>query len=282
MVFEGLFGNVNNKLEGEEDTLKGKQFVCKKCQYDIPMTKANKAFYICPKCGFYNTIAARRRIIMLVDKRSFYEHNRDLESSNIINFPGYEEKLAKAKKLTGEKESVITGVATISGMPVCIFAMESDFIMGSLGSVCGEKITALFEYATEHNMPVIGVTVSGGARMHEGMISLMQMSRVSAAVKRHSDAGNLYIVLLTNPTTGGVNASFAMLGDVILAEPGARVGFAGPRVIEKTLNCKLPEDFQMSERVQECGFIDMIVPREEQKERIAAILKLHGVCNGRV
>lgn len=276
MVFEGLFGNVNNKLEGEADTLKGRQSVCKKCEYTIPMTKANKLYYICPKCGYYNTISARRRIIMLVDKRSFYEHNRELESSNILGFPGYEEKLAKAKKVTGENESVITGVATIGGMPVCIFAMESDFIMGSLGSVCGEKLTALFEYATENSLPVIGVTVSGGARMQEGMISLMQMSRVSAAVKKHSDAGNLYIVLLTNPTTGGVNASFAMLGDIIMAEPGARVGFAGPRVIEKTLNCKLPEDFQKAERVQECGFIDMIVPRAEQKERIAAILRLHG------
>lgn len=279
MVFEGLFGRANNRLEGEENKPQGRKFTCKKCENTISMNKARKQNYICLKCGYYNTVSARRRIIMLADKRSFYERNRDMETKNLLDFPGYEEKLAKAKFNSGEKESVITGEAEIEGMKVCIFVMESDFIMGSMGAVCGEKITALFEYATEKGLPVIGVTVSGGARMQEGMISLMQMSKVSAAVKRHSDAGNLYIVLLTNPTTGGVNASFAMLGDIILAEPGARVGFAGPRVIEKTLNCKLPENFQRADRVQECGFIDMIVPRSEQKERIAAILRLHGVTN---
>ena len=154
--------------------------------------------------------------------------------------------------------------------------MDGNFMMGSMGAVVGEKITRLFEYATEQHLPVIGVTVSGGARMQDGMISLMQMSKISAAVKRHDEQGNLYIVLLTNPTTGGVDASFAMLGDITLSEPHARVGFAGPRVIEKTLNQKLPEGFQKAERVLECGFIDAIVERAEQREYIDRVLKLHG------
>jgi acetyl-CoA carboxylase carboxyl transferase subunit beta len=212
---------------------------------------------------------------MLTDKRSFIEMNRDMESRNILNFPGYEEKLSAAREKSRETEGVICGEATIGGSRVCIFAMDGNFMMGSMGAVVGEKITRLFEYATEQHLPVIGVTVSGGARMQEGMISLMQMSKVSAAVKRHSDGGNLYIVLLTNPTTGGVDASFAMLGDITLAEPGARVGFAGPRVIEKSLGRSLPRDFQKAERVLECGFIDAVVPRRDQKEYIAKLLKMH-------
>ena len=213
---------------------------------------------------------------MLTDKRSFVEMDRDMESKNILSFPEYEDKLLAAKEKSREKEAVICGEAAIGGSRVCIFAMDGNFMMGSMGAVVGEKITRLFEYATRRGLPVIGVTVSGGARMQEGMVSLMQMSKVSAAVKRHDKAGNLYIVLLTNPTTGGVDASFAMLGDITLAEPGARVGFAGPRVIEKTLNQKLPEGFQKAERVLECGFIDEIVPRQEQKEYLERILKLHG------
>ncbi|WP_242872298.1 acetyl-CoA carboxylase carboxyltransferase subunit beta [Butyrivibrio sp. INlla18] len=212
---------------------------------------------------------------MLTDKRSFIEHDRDLESINILRFPDYDEKLSLAKEKSRENEGVICGVATIGGYRTCIFAMDANFMMGSMGAIVGEKITRLFEYATSMSLPVIGVTVSGGARMQEGMISLMQMSKVSAAVKRHSNNGNLYIVLLTNPTTGGVDASFAMLGDITLAEPGARVGFAGPRVIEKSLNQELPKDFQKAERVLECGFVDLIVPRNRQKEALTAILRLH-------
>ena len=180
-----------------------------------------------------------------------------------------------AKEKSRENEGVICGAATIGGYRTCIFAMDANFMMGSMGAIVGEKITRLFEYATSMSLPVIGVTVSGGARMQEGMISLMQMSKVSAAVKRHSNNGNLYIVLLTNPTTGGVDASFAMLGDITLAEPGARVGFAGPRVIEKSLNQELPKDFQKAERVLECGFVELIVPSSRQKETLTAILRLH-------
>ena len=212
---------------------------------------------------------------MLMDKRSFVELDRDLISGNVLGFPGYDEKLRLAKEKSREKEGVICGVGTVGGFRTCIFSMDANFMMGSMGTVVGEKITRLFEYATTNNLPVIGVTVSGGARMQEGMLSLMQMSKVSAAVKRHSKAGNLYVVLLTNPTTGGVDASFAMLGDITLAEPGARVGFAGPRVIEKTLNQTLPREFQLAESVLECGFIDAIVPREEVKGTLETILRLH-------
>ena len=276
MELKSLFLKVNNELENTDNRPRSRKITCKKCQKQVSVSKIRKNFFICPECGHYFPVRARRRILMLTDKRSFVEMDRDMESKNILSFPEYEDKLIAAKEKSREKEAVICGEATIGGSRVCIFAMDGNFMMGSMGAVVGEKITRLFEYATRRGLPVIGVTVSGGARMQEGMVSLMQMSKVSAAVKRHDKAGNLYIVLLTNPTTGGVDASFAMLGDITLAEPGARVGFAGPRVIEKTLNQKLPEGFQKAERVLECGFIDEIVPRQEQKEYLERILKLHG------
>ncbi len=276
MELKSLFLKVNNELENTDNRPRSRKITCKKCQKQVSVSKIRKNFFICPECGHYFPVRARRRILMLTDKRSFVEMDRDMESKNILSFPEYEDKLIAAKEKSREKEAVICGEAAIGGSRVCIFAMDGNFMMGSMGAVVGEKITRLFEYATRRGLPVIGVTVSGGARMQEGMVSLMQMSKVSAAVKRHDKAGNLYIVLLTNPTTGGVDASFAMLGDITLAEPGARVGFAGPRVIEKTLNQKLPEGFQKAERVLECGFIDEIVPRQEQKEYLERILKLHG------
>ena len=276
MELKSLFLKVNNELENTDNRPRSRKITCKKCQKQVSVSKIRKNYFICPECGHYFPVRARRRILMLTDKRSFVEMDSDMESRNILSFPEYEDKLIAAKEKSREKEAVICGEAAIGGSRVCIFAMDGNFMMGSMGAVVGEKITRLFEYATRRGLPVIGVTVSGGARMQEGMVSLMQMSKVSAAVKRHDKAGNLYIVLLTNPTTGGVDASFAMLGDITLAEPGARVGFAGPRVIEKTLNQKLPEGFQKAERVLECGFIDEIVPRQEQKEYLERILKLHG------
>ena len=276
MELKSLFLKVNNELENTDNRPRSRKITCKKCQKQVSVSKIRKNFFICPECGHYFPVRARRRILMLTDKRSFVEFDRQMESVNVLSFPEYEDKLIAAKEKSREKEAVICGEAAIGGSRVCIFAMDGNFMMGSMGAVVGEKITRLFEYATRRGLPVIGVTVSGGARMQEGMVSLMQMSKVSAAVKRHDKAGNLYIVLLTNPTTGGVDASFAMLGDITLAEPGARVGFAGPRVIEKTLNQKLPEGFQKAERVLECGFIDEIVPRQEQKEYLERILKLHG------
>ncbi len=275
MELKNLFLKANNELENTTSRPKSRKIVCKKCQKTVSVSKIRKNYFICPECGYYFQVRARRRILMLTDKRSFFERDGDLESVNILDFPEYDEKLSAAKEKSREREGVICGTATIDGQKTCIFAMDSYFMMGSMGAIVGEKITRLFEYATDMNLPVIGVTVSGGARMQEGMISLMQMSKVSAAVKRHSSKGNLYIVLLTNPTTGGVDASFAMLGDITLAEPGARIGFAGPRVIEKSLNQTLPKNFQKAERVLECGFVDDIVPRNTQKEYLGKLLKFH-------
>lgn len=276
MELKSLFLKANNELENTGNRPRSRRITCKKCSKPVSVARIRKNNFVCPECGHYFPVRARRRILMLTDKRSFIEMNRDMGSRNILDFPGYEEKLSAAREKSRETEGVICGEATIGGSRVCIFAMDGNFMMGSMGAVVGEKITRLFEYATENHLPVIGVTVSGGARMQEGMISLMQMSKISAAVKRHDKEGNLYIVLLTNPTTGGVDASFAMLGDITLSEPHARVGFAGPRVIEKTLNQKLPEGFQKAERVLECGFIDAIVERSEQRDYIDRILKLHG------
>ena len=279
MELRNLFIKANNDLENSGTRAKSRRITCKKCDSRILVSKIRKNSFVCPECGYYFPVRARRRILMLTDKRSFVEMDAELESRNILEFPGYEDKITAAIEKSREKEGVICGEGTINGIRVCIFAMDQNFMMGSMGAVVGEKITRLFEHATVRKLPVIGVTVSGGARMQEGMISLMQMSKVSAAVKRHSNKGGLYIVLLTNPTTGGVDASFAMLGDITLSEPGARVGFAGPRVIEKTLNQALPEGFQKAERVLECGFIDAIVERSEQKEFIAKLLRFHEVSN---
>lgn len=279
MKFKSLFLKPNNELEDSENKAKSRMITCKKCEKQVAVQKIRNNDFICPYCGAYFPVRARRRILMLTDKRSFVELDRELSSRNILGFPGYDEKLRTAKEKSRENEAVVCGVATIGGRKVCLFSMDAQFMMGSMGAVVGEKITRLFEYATQYRLPVIGITVSGGARMQEGMFSLMQMSKVSAAVKRHGKAGNLYVVLLTHPTTGGVDASFAMLGDITLAEPGARIGFAGPRVIEKTLNEKLPKGFQSAERVLACGFVDAIVPRKQLKDTLQKILQLHGVLD---
>ena len=277
MELKRLFLKANNELENSGKGSRDRKVACRKCGKKNTVTKIRNNNFVCPDCGHYFQVRARRRILMLTDRRSFIELSREMKSVNTLGFPEYDDKLRAAMEKSRENEGVICGEAEIEGHKVCIFSMDSNFMMGSMGAVVGEKITSLFEYATVRNLPVLGITVSGGARMQEGMISLMQMSKVSAAVKRHSDAGNLYVVLLTNPTTGGVDASFAMLGDITLAEPGARIGFAGPRVIEKSLNRSLPKDFQKAERVLECGFIDAIVTRQEQKAYIAKLFKMHGM-----
>jgi len=212
---------------------------------------------------------------MIVDEDSFVEHDKNLVSKNILKFPDYDSKLKKAKDTSNEKEAVVCGVAKIKGMECALFVMNSEFMMGSMGVVVGEKVTRLFEYATQNRLSVVGFTVSGGARMQEGVLSLMQMAKTSCAVKRHNDTGLLYITVLTDPTTGGVTASFAMEGDIILAEPGALIAFAGPRVIEQTIKQKLPEGFQRSEFLLEKGFIDAIVERKALRDTLANILKLH-------
>ena len=247
---------------------------CPNCHKDIPLSRLWANDLVC-SCGYHFRMKARQRIKMIADRDSFNEMFREIRSGNPLGFPGYADKLETVSAASGEEEAVICGTAEIGGQSCCLFVMESYFMMGSMGSAVGERITRLFEYATEHRLPVIGFTVSGGARMQEGLLSLMQMAKTSAAVKRHSDAGLLYIAVLTDPTTGGVTASFAMEADIILAEPGATVGFAGARVIEQTTRKTLPKEFQKAEFVLKHGFIDGIVARAEQKKQLCELLKLH-------
>ncbi len=248
---------------------------CPKCKSLILTADLEATNKVCAKCGHHMRLSARERIAMLSDEHSFEEFDANMTSSNLLSFPDYDAKLQSAKHKSGENESVITGTAEIGGYKTVLGAMDSGFMMGSMGTVTGEKITRAFEYATENRLPVVLCTVSGGARMQEGILSLMQMAKTSGAVKRHSDAGLLYITVLTDPTTGGVTASFAMEGDIILSEPNALVGFAGPRVIEQTIRQKLPKDFQTAEFVEEKGFIDAVVPRKELKSTISKLLKMH-------
>ena len=247
---------------------------CPNCHKAIPLSKLWAGDLVCP-CGYHFRMKARQRIRLITDKDSFRELFSEIHSCNPLDFPGYAEKLETVTDASGEPEAVICGTADIDGNVSALFVMEPYFMMGSMGSAVGEKITRLFEYATQQHLPVIGYTVSGGARMQEGLLSLMQMAKVSAAVKRHSDAGLLYVAVLTDPTTGGVTASFAMEADIILAEPGATVGFAGARVIEQTTRKQLPREFQKSEFVLAHGFIDRICPRSTQKKLLTQILRLH-------
>ena len=247
---------------------------CPNCHKGIPLSRLWANNLVCP-CGYHFRMKARQRIKMIADKGSFHELYANIKSGNPLDFPGYTEKVETVRTASGEEEAVICGTAAIGRQSCCLFVMESYFMMGSMGSAVGEKITALFEYATEHRLPVVGFTVSGGARMQEGLLSLMQMAKTSAAVKRHSDAGLLYLAVLTDPTTGGVTASFAMEADIILAEPGATVGFAGARVVEQTTRKALPKEFQKAEFVLEHGFVDSIVARSSQKKLQTELLKLH-------
>lgn len=235
--------------------------------------------FVCPKCGHYAKIGARARIDMVLDSDTFQERDSNLSGGNPCDFEGYEEKLEHLKRTTGLDEAVITGTGKVDGKCVAIGVCDTQFLMGSMGFVVGEKITRLFEYATKRSLPVILFTCSGGARMQEGMISLMQMAKTSAAIKRHDEAGNLYITVLTDPTTGGVTASFAMLGDIILAEPKALIGFAGPRVIRQTIGEELPEGFQRAEFLQEHGFVDLIVTRDKIKAILSQLVRMHA-CTG--
>ncbi|MCL2392227.1 MAG: acetyl-CoA carboxylase carboxyl transferase subunit beta [Oscillospiraceae bacterium] len=281
MAFGAIFRKPKNELE------KGGRSPDKRIESDIEMTET------CPVCGYANPIgdlgrnmhvcscghnfriSARQRIGYLTDSNSFSELFSEIESKDPIKFPGYAEKLEQAKRSSREPEAVVCGIATIDGAKCAMYVMDPYFMMGSMGAAVGEKITRVFEYALANALPVVGCTVSGGARMQEGIVSLMQMAKTSGAVKRHSDAGNFYLALLTDPTTGGVTASFAMQGDVIISEPGAIIGFAGARVVEQTVRKKLPPGFQKAELLIEHGFLDSIVPRSKQREIISSLLKMH-------
>lgn len=248
---------------------------CNKCGQPVYVEDVKNNLYVCPKCKGYFRVHAYRRIEMVIDEGTFEEWNKEMEFSNPLNFPGYEAKVNAAREKTKLKEAIVTGKGLINGQPAAVGVCDARFLMSSMGHVVGEKITRLVERATEEKLPVIIFACSGGARMQEGTVSLMQMAKTSAALKRHHDKGQLFISVLTDPTTGGVTASFAMLGDIILAEPNALIGFAGPRVIQQTIGQKLPEGFQRAEFLLEHGFVDKIVARDEQKETLGQILKMH-------
>lgn len=250
---------------------------CNKCGAAIIAEDVKQGYYICPKCGGYFRVHAYRRIQMVIDEGTFEEWNQDLIGGNPVNYKGYPEKVQALQEKTGLKEAVVTGKGKINGRDTVIAVCDGRFLMASMGWAVGEKITRAVERATEEKLPVIIFACSGGARMQEGITSLMQMAKTSAALERHSKAGLLYVSVLTEPTTGGVTASFAMLGDIILAEPGALIGFAGPRVIEQTLRQKLPKGFQRAEFLVEHGFVDDIVRRENLKETLSKILEIHAV-----
>lgn len=271
-----------NELEGSQEADTNMPFVpdalwvkCPACKNMLLAGDLKENKEVCSKCGHHFRMTARERIELVADEGTFTEINSDMESHDILNFPQYKTKLASAKQKSGEKESVVTGVCKIGGVDTVLCVMSPDFMMGSMGTVTGEKITRAFELATEQRLPVVVFTVSGGARMQEGILSLMQMAKTSGAVKKHSDAGLLYITVLTDPTTGGVTASFAMEGDIILSEPDALVAFAGPRVVEQTTHTKLPKGFQKAEFVLDKGFIDAVVERKDLRKTLSSLLKMH-------
>jgi len=248
---------------------------CNKCGEIIYKKDLEDNLMVCPKCKAHVRISALSRIKLIIDEDTFEELDKNLRSSNPLDFPGYNKKLQQSQEDTGIIEAVITGKGNINGNETIIAVMDSFFMMGSMGSVVGEKITRAVEEATKLRLPVIIFTTSGGARMQEGIFSLMQMAKVSAAIARHNEAKLLYITVLTDPTTGGVTASFAMLGDIILSEPGALIGFAGKRVIEQTIKQQLPEEFQKAEFLLKHGFIDKIISRSKLKKTLGDILFLH-------
>ena len=252
---------------------------CEKCNEMIYAEDLANSKYVCSSCGHHFRLNAKERVKILFDKHTFKEFWKDFKTTNPLKFEGYEEKLRSGMSKTESAEAVVTGIGQLNGIDVACAIMDSFFMMGSMGTVVGEKITRLVEYATENKLPLIIFTASGGARMQEGIFSLMQMAKVSAALARHDEAGLLYISILTDPTTGGVTASFAMEGDIILSEPDALVGFAGRRVIENTIKESLPDDFQKAEFLLQKGFVDAIVERKNMRACIYKILILHGVRN---
>ena len=282
MTLESIFKKPKNELEkaGRQPTVKGEppkyelSEKCPSCGTETPLSLLWDNLQVC-QCGYSFRMSARQRIRFLTDTDSFEELWGEMESVDFLSFPGYASKLESIKASAREKEAVICGEAAIGGARCAMFVMEPYFMMGSMGTIVGEKITRLFEYATEKGLPVVGCTVSGGARMQEGILSLMQMAKTNGAVMRHSDSGLLYVAILTNPTTGGVTASFAMQGDIIIAEPEATVGFAGARLVEQTVRKKVPAGFQKAETLLKHGFVDKILPRSEQKSVISAILNMH-------
>jgi acetyl-CoA carboxylase carboxyl transferase subunit beta len=251
-------------------------FKCPRCMSSTPFESYEKNLKVCPSCNYHGRMSAHERLAIFADKGTFVEFDAGMTSLNPIDFPGYSEKTEALREKTGLTDAIVTGTASIHGIPFVVGVMDSNFMMASMGSVVGEKITRAFEAAGEHGLPLVMFTASGGARMQEGIISLMQMAKTSAAAARFSEAGGLFISVLTDPTTGGVEASFASLGDIIIAEPKVLIGFAGRRVIEGTIKQRLPDDFQSAEFQLEHGFVDLIVSRITLLKKIRHILRLHG------
>ena len=288
-MLEDLFSVVKTRFNGDKSEKgdkredesakpsipKGLMFKCPRCRNVVFMDEFEKMGKVCPNCKYHSRLSSRERLEITVDKGSFVEYDRDMLSKNPIDFPGYPEKQDELRSKTGLKDAVITGEATIRGEKVIIGIMDSRYMMASMGSVVGEKITRAFETAEKKGLPVILFTCSGGARMQEGTTSLMQMAKTCAAAKRFSDSGGLYISVMTDPTTGGVTASFASVADIIIAEPKVLIGFAGRRVIEGTIKQRLPEDFQSAEFLLSHGFVDMIVDRSRIRRTLAHLIKLH-------
>ena len=250
--------------------------LCPSCGVESHRKEVAQGLSVCPRCGYHFPIGAYYRLKIVLDPGTFRELNEKFPAADPLSFPGYSAKLAQAQRKTGLTEAVVTAVGAIGGCRCVVGVLDSKFLMGSMSAAVGEKLTRAIEYATKARLPLILFAASGGARMQEGILSLMQMAKTSAALARFSQKGLLFISVLTDPTTGGVTASFASLGDVILAEPGALIGFAGPRVIEQTIGEKLPEGFQRAEFQMEHGFVDAVVPRGQLKDTLAQLLRLHG------
>lgn len=276
MALEDLFRNVTKRFNDDTTAEHEPMFKCPRCQQSVPESQFQEQGKVCPNCNYHARLTAAERLRITADKNSFTEYNAGMHSADPLHFPDYAQKIERSQTQTGMRDAVITGECTIKGSRTVLIIMDSHFMMASMGSVVGEKITRAFETATEKGLPVVAFTASGGARMQEGILSLMQMAKTSGAVARHSEAGLLYLTVMTDPTTGGVTASFASLGDIILAEPKVLIGFAGRRVIEGTIRQRLPDNFQLAEFVQEKGFVDMIVERRTMRSTLSHLLKLHG------
>ena len=279
MIVDGIRKNNTDtntsKPEHKVDIPVGKWMKCENCKEIIYKETVNENYKICPNCGKYFRLSSRRRIEQIIDEGTYKEFNLNITNVNPLNLSEYPKKLEALQKKTGLTEAIRCGTGKIENKEVVICIMDNNFLMGSMGSVVGEKITYSIEKSIELKLPLIIFCVSGGARMQEGIISLMQMAKTTSALTKLNEAGNLYISVLTDPTYGGVTASFASLADVILAEPGAMIGFAGPRVIEQTIKQELPEGFQTSEFLLQHGFIDKIVERKDLKQTLSKIIKLH-------
>ena len=271
------WNSLMNLRSGKKPVKKSK---CPECDSQLDYNELTNNRFICPKCGYYISIPPMDRINMIIDEDSFKELYASLKSRNPIDFPEYEKKLEINRRKTGQQDAVVTGTCRINNYKAAVAVLDSRFLMGSMGTVVGEKIARLAEYAMKRKLPLIIFSASGGARMQEGLFSLMQMAKTSAAIQKYKDNGGLFISYLTNPTTGGVSASFASLGDIIIAEPDALICFAGPRVIEQTIGQKLPPDFQHSEFLLEHGMIDMIIERKDMKKTLGLLLGMHKESGG--